>query len=205
MAVVFVSKLSGSRSSLPSAPFRIQNLQRSENCFGAGKCGRGLPQSKTLRDARAAWEVRQVLECASPSACAARRGAAFAGGACHFLARLSPGLKAVEGYHSPYINSPQKGKVPAGTHGFAPGTRRRRPRGGYRSVASWPRRAGVMSAPLIPAQPEELVAGGHGRGRKLNHPAISLGDRQGGPRGPPAGASQSTGALQPVVGTASPR
>src|SRR6266496_4465372 len=31
-----------------------------------GKSGRGLPQSKTLRDYRGRWEVRQVLDWASP-------------------------------------------------------------------------------------------------------------------------------------------
>ncbi len=33
-----------------------------------GKSGRGLPQSKTLRDVRGRWKVRQVLDCASPLA-----------------------------------------------------------------------------------------------------------------------------------------
>ncbi len=33
-----------------------------------GKSGRGLPQSKTLRDHRGCWEIRKVLDCASPLA-----------------------------------------------------------------------------------------------------------------------------------------
>ena len=32
------------------------------------KSGRGLPQSKTLRDHQGRWEVRQLLDCASPLA-----------------------------------------------------------------------------------------------------------------------------------------
>jgi hypothetical protein len=34
----------------------------------SSKSGRGLPQSKTLRDVRGRREVRQVLDCASPLA-----------------------------------------------------------------------------------------------------------------------------------------
>jgi hypothetical protein len=36
-----------------------------EKFLRKGKSGRGLPQSKTLRDYRGRWEVRQVLDCAS--------------------------------------------------------------------------------------------------------------------------------------------
>jgi len=52
----------------PSAPFRFQNLQGKSEKFRERKSGRGLPRSKTLRDCRGRWEVRQVLECASPLA-----------------------------------------------------------------------------------------------------------------------------------------
>src|SRR5438876_11869950 len=51
---------SGSRRTRPKP-------QRSAHATGR-KSGRGLPQSKTLRDRRRRWEIRQVLECASPLA-----------------------------------------------------------------------------------------------------------------------------------------
>jgi hypothetical protein len=38
------------------------------NFFGEEKSGRGLPQSKTLREVRGRWKTRPVVECASPLA-----------------------------------------------------------------------------------------------------------------------------------------
>src|SRR6266545_4642343 len=66
---------------------------------GPPKSGRGLPQSKTLRDSQGRWELRQVLECASPLALWHRtleRQTAKRGRDRREVLR-----KAVEGYRSP--------------------------------------------------------------------------------------------------------
>ena len=64
------------------------------------KSGRGLPQSKTLRDQSGRWEVRQVLECASPLALWPRAWDETTGETLFSASSRSRG-KAVEGYRSP--------------------------------------------------------------------------------------------------------
>ena len=45
--------------------FASKTITQSENIFGGLNSGRGLPQSKTLRDHPGRGPVRQVLDCAS--------------------------------------------------------------------------------------------------------------------------------------------
>src|SRR5947207_2051889 len=64
-----------------------------------GKSGRGLPQSKTLRDRRGRREVRQVLDCASPLALCLCAGDGRRGKLSLDFFTLAG--KAVEDYRSP--------------------------------------------------------------------------------------------------------
>jgi len=52
----------------PAAPFALDFPEDTEEPARAGKSGRGLPHSKTLREGQGRRKIRQVLDCASPLA-----------------------------------------------------------------------------------------------------------------------------------------
>jgi len=60
----------GVGAALLSQPDRVgaNDVVAASRLGSSGKSGRGLPQSKTLRESQGRWQVRQVLECASPLA-----------------------------------------------------------------------------------------------------------------------------------------